>query len=156
MNLKNIVKFAIRLMAMNILALLKAGEWLAEFVRENAKFVTPKICILLVAGILPMLFVGGCGMHRQYNPPRVKATPPPKPPTHGYKTICTGKCEIPFHQAVAKCTALANSATVIQRYTPSGARILDPTRVNIKWDCIAGEGYESVKCVLAEDPDCKP
>ena len=92
--------------------------------------VAPGICAVLFAVLLSALVVGGCAT---------------KPRTHGYKWACTGKCDLPLRQASAKCTAQANSAV--------GTDI--SYKHSIRDDCLAGEGWEKVRCVLAGDPDCK-
>ena len=87
--------------------------------------------MLLIAGLLPLtLMVGGCA--------------PPPPRTHGSKWECTGKCDTPFHQASAKCTAQANAVIGTSR---------DYKR-RLQYNCLVGEGWELVDCKLGSHPDC--
>ena len=140
MNLKNILKFAVRLMA-SILTLpgcffaprstpLKTGERVVGFVRENARDIVRQARILFVAGALSVLLVSGCASRGQKL-------------SYGYKWACTGKCEVPFFQADSKCAAQANAVPVSKT-----------DRYEIKYQCLAGEGYNAVRCQLT-DPSCK-
>ena len=107
-----------------------------------------KLFFIIITGAA---LLGGCASSRPAKPAKPAVF---KPLGHGNKMTCTGKCDIPFRQADAKCTAQANAAYVPITYNKSGARNISVARIIIKQNCLAGEGYEEVDCIMAEDPDC--
>ena len=141
MNLKNILEFFVRLTAANIFALLgvlimpllvplKAGGRFAEFARGSARdFVRQPARFLLVVGVLSVLLVSGCASRGE----RLG---------YGYQWACAGKCDVSFSQADAKCTAQVN-AIAVSRFA----------KYEIKYQCLAGEGYNAVRCELTA-PGC--